>query len=120
MLTNDDIGDGPATVTVAPGDEPANGSVAVNPDGTIDYTPNLDFNGTDTFTYTVTDADGDISTETVTVEVNANPDSRLHDTFAVTEEDTQLSHHRCSLTMATTTDDLGDGPATVTSLRLNE
>ena len=39
VLSNDDIGDGPATVTVAPGDEPANGSVAVNPDGTIDYTP---------------------------------------------------------------------------------
>ena len=76
MLTNDDIGDGPATVTVAPGDEPANGSVAVNPDGTIDYTPDPDFNGTDTFTYTVTDADGDVSTETVTVDVNANPDSR--------------------------------------------
>ena len=32
---------------------PANGSVTVNSDGTFDYTPAADFNGTDSFTYTV-------------------------------------------------------------------
>ena len=30
------------------------------------YTPNADFNGTDSFTYTITDADGDTDTATVT------------------------------------------------------
>ena len=44
----------------------ANGSVAINTDGTVTYTPNADFNGTDTFTYTNQDG----NTETVTVTVN--------------------------------------------------
>lgn len=35
--------------------QPANGTVVLNPDGTFTYTPNADFNGTDTFTYTVSD-----------------------------------------------------------------
>ena len=32
--------------------------MAINGDGTVTYTPNADFNGTDSFTYTVTDGDG--------------------------------------------------------------
>lgn len=35
---------------------PANGSVTVNADGTISYTPKAGFTGTDTFTYTASDA----------------------------------------------------------------
>ena len=37
---------------------------------TVEYTPALDFAGTDTFTYTITDNDGDTSVGTVTVTVN--------------------------------------------------
>ena len=48
---------------------PSNGSITVLPDGTIDYTPNLNFFGTDTFTYTLADASGRTSTATVTVTV---------------------------------------------------
>jgi VCBS repeat-containing protein len=48
---------------------PANGSVVVNPDGRIDYTPNAGFTGTDTFTYTVSDGQGGTDTATVTVSV---------------------------------------------------
>jgi VCBS repeat-containing protein len=57
---------GPLTITdpTAP-----NGTVTVNPDGTITYVPNPDFNGTDTITYTVTDPDGGTSTGTITVTV---------------------------------------------------
>ena len=47
----------------------ANGSVTIRPDGTIDYTPNANFNGTDTITYTISDGDGGVSTATVTVTV---------------------------------------------------
>ncbi len=36
--------------------EPAHGDVVVNPDGTFVYTPDPDYNGTDTFDVTVTDA----------------------------------------------------------------
>ncbi len=48
-----------------------NGSATVNPDGTITYTPDVGFAGSDTFAYTVTDIDGNVSepaTVTVTVE----------------------------------------------------
>ena len=47
-----------------------NGSVVVNDDGTITYTPNQDYNGADEFTYTVTS--GGV-TETTTVTLNVTP-----------------------------------------------
>jgi len=43
----------------------ANGTVTVNGDGTVKYTPNTNFNGTDTFTYT--NDEGNTATVTVTV-----------------------------------------------------
>ncbi len=57
VLANDDDIDGglpPASVTITAG--PAHGSATVNPDtGAITYTPEADFNGTDTLTYQVSD-----------------------------------------------------------------
>jgi large repetitive protein len=41
----------------------------INADGTITYTPKLDFFGADTITYTITDGNGGTSTATVTVNV---------------------------------------------------
>ncbi len=68
-------------LTVVGGGSP-NGTVSVNPDGTLRYVPNPDFNGEDTITYTITDPDGNTATSTVTVTVNpvnddpvANPDA---------------------------------------------
>jgi hypothetical protein len=40
---------------------PSHGTVTVNPDGSIQYTPNKDYFGTDTFTYTVKDVSGAVS-----------------------------------------------------------
>jgi VCBS repeat-containing protein len=45
------------------------GSVVVNQDGTITYTPNTSFTGVDSFTYTVEDPDENEATGTVTVSV---------------------------------------------------
>ncbi len=47
----------------------SHGMVTMNPDGSFIYTPDLDFNGQDTFTYTVTDGEGgtDIATVDITV-----------------------------------------------------
>ncbi|HHP7243360.1 MAG TPA: Ig-like domain-containing protein, partial [Elainellaceae cyanobacterium] len=56
----------------------ANGTVIINPDGTVKYTPNADFNGTDSFTYTVTSG-GVEETATVTVTVNPVNDSPVLD-----------------------------------------
>ena len=60
------------TVTAA---SAGNGTVAVNPDGTLDYAPDPDFNGTDVITYTLTDANGASSTGAVNVDVSAVNDA---------------------------------------------
>ena len=88
VLANDDQGEASATVSIESGDEPVNGAVAVNPDGTLDYTPDPDFFGEDTFTYTITDRDGDTSTANVTVIVDPNPEA-VNDTV-VTDEDVPI------------------------------
>ena len=70
VLGNDNFeGDAPV-VSVEAGHEPTNGTVVVNNDGTITYTPNQDYNGPDQFTYTVTS--GGV-TETTTVTLNVTP-----------------------------------------------
>ncbi len=40
------------------------GTVAINPDGTVTYTPNEDYHGPDSYTYTVTTAAGNTETAT--------------------------------------------------------
>jgi LPXTG-motif cell wall-anchored protein len=49
--------------------KPANGTVTVNTDGTITYSPAGGFTGVDTFTYTVSDGKGSTATATVAVAV---------------------------------------------------
>ncbi|MFC4636706.1 Ig-like domain-containing protein, partial [Dokdonia ponticola] len=71
---------------------PANGTVTINPDGTVTYTPDPDFNGTDTFDYTVTvtNPDGSTTTETATVVVTVTPVDDIMDDTATTPEDTPV------------------------------
>jgi hypothetical protein len=54
VLTNDTDLDGD-TLTVTNVTQPANGSVVDNGDGTVTYTPNANFTGTDEFEYTISD-----------------------------------------------------------------
>ncbi|WP_143820993.1 Ig-like domain-containing protein, partial [Motiliproteus sp. MSK22-1] len=78
VLSNDDLGDTPTTVVTYDNSSTNGGTVSYNNDGTFDYTPAANFNGTDTFTYTIEDADGQQSTATVTMTVdrqNAAPDA---------------------------------------------
>ena len=72
--------------------DPVNGNAAINPDGTITYTPNQDFNGIDTFTYTVTitNPDGTLSTETATVTVTVTPVKDAKNDAVTTAEDTSI------------------------------
>jgi VCBS repeat-containing protein len=65
----------PDTATISVGSNPANGSVVVNANGTITYTPDADFFGTDSFQYIVTDAAGASSIATATVTVRAVNDA---------------------------------------------
>jgi len=55
----------------------AGGSVKINPDGTLTYTPHPNFYGTDTFTYTVEDREGLTSTAKVTVAVSMLNDAPI-------------------------------------------
>jgi hypothetical protein len=52
---------------------PVFGSATANGDGTITYTPNLDFLGTDGFTYTIIDPEGGTTTGQVIVTVIPSP-----------------------------------------------
>ena len=70
ILVNDTDADGiidPASVTII--EEPENGTVVINTDGTVTYTPDEDFIGDDMFTYQVCDNDDLCDTATVSVVV---------------------------------------------------
>jgi VCBS repeat-containing protein len=74
VLNNDTDGDfEPLTASVL--DPPANGTVALNPDGTFTYTPNADYFGVDLFTYRAWDGSDDSQPGTVTITVNPLPDA---------------------------------------------
>jgi hypothetical protein len=82
-----DLDGDPLTVTSAtPG---TNGSTAIQGNGTITYTPNLNFHGTDTFTYTASDGNGGTDTATVTITVSGvnDPPVAVND-LVTTNEDT--------------------------------
>ncbi|WP_139838221.1 FecR family protein, partial [Roseovarius gaetbuli] len=88
VLGNDSDVDGDAlSVTQATAQH---GSVQINNDGTLSYTPDADFNGTDTISYTVSDGQ-DVDTAEVTVNVGAVNDAPVaQDDSAVTAEDTSV------------------------------
>ncbi len=68
VIANDTANEG----TVTEASTPANGTTAVQADGSIEYTPNAGFTGEDTFTYTIANAAGsDTGTVTVTVAAGA-------------------------------------------------
>jgi len=90
VLDNDsDPDNDPLTITETT--TPANGSVVINEDGTITYTPNPDFNGTDSFEYTITDGNGGFDTAIVTVTIGGTNDEPIAvDDAASTDEDTPV------------------------------
>jgi Ca2+-binding RTX toxin-like protein len=91
VLANDTDLDGD-DLTVDLVTQGANGSVAIEPDGTVTYTPDADFNGTDSFTYEISDGNGGTRTATVNVIVNpVNDDPVAERDFATTEADTPVS-----------------------------
>ena len=88
VLTNDsNIDSDTSSLTAALGTGPANGTAVVNADGTFTYTPDADFNGTDTFTYTVYDgAATDSGTVTVTITPVQDAPDAVNDRATVAED----------------------------------
>jgi large repetitive protein len=69
VLANDSEPDGDR-LTVTATSAPAHGTVTINADGTVTYTPVDSYVGTDSFTYTVCDTAGQCVTETVSLIVH--------------------------------------------------
>ena len=78
VLANDSFGgDGPGSSAISISAAPANGSASVDNGGTpsdptddaVDYVPDTDFTGSDSFDYSFADANGDTATASVTVSV---------------------------------------------------
>ncbi|WP_034607093.1 retention module-containing protein, partial [Chitinimonas koreensis] len=100
VLRNDSDGTG-GTLTLVGVPTASHGVVTVNPDGTLTYTPNPDFNGTEQIIYTVTNGQGQTSSATVTVTVNPVNDVPVlvdsngtplgDDQSVTTQEDTPIS-----------------------------
>jgi len=104
-INNDTDVDGnvdPATLNITT--DPANGSVIDNGDGTVTYTPDPDFNGTDTFTYIVCDDGTPLPSEcsneatvTVTIDpVNDAPVLTLIPDESVDEDSTLTVNVNCT------------------------
>ncbi|EGR0151675.1 tandem-95 repeat protein, partial [Vibrio parahaemolyticus] len=91
VLDNDTFEGTDKVVSLDAENGPKNGSVIVNNDGTVTYTPDENYVGKDTFTYVVTS--GGVS-ESTTVEVNVTPVSDApvaKDDIATTQEDTAVT-----------------------------
>jgi hypothetical protein len=75
VLANDSIApDTGETLTVTSATA-SNGTVTINANGTLSYTPNANYNGADTITYTISDGNGGTSTATVAVSVASVDDA---------------------------------------------
>ena len=74
VLANDTDADEGDELSVESVTKPAHGTAVVAADGTVTYTPDAGYSGTDTFDYVVTDStDDDTGTVTVTVTKKADP-----------------------------------------------
>ncbi|WP_411913081.1 tandem-95 repeat protein [Vibrio sp. Vb1574] len=91
VLDNDTFEGNDKVVSLDSNNGPANGTVSVNPDGSVTYTPNDNYHGTDSFTYIVTSGGVSESTK-VNVDVTPMNDAPVaKDDTAVTDEDTPVT-----------------------------
>ncbi len=88
MLANDEDDNGDPLTAVLVQDA-AHGALLLNADGSLSYTPDGDFSGTDTFTYKANDGSADSNIATVTITVNAVNDApvAVGDSYSVNEDD---------------------------------
>lgn len=89
VLSNDSDVDGDSLSAILV-ESTSNGTLLLNPDGSFEYVPNSDFNGTDQFSYKVSDSNSESAPITVTLTINAVDDSPLagDDTYSVDEDET--------------------------------
>ena len=71
-LVNDVDPDGDQLTVLNVGPTTNGGTVAINPDGTLTYTPVVGFIGRDTFTYTIDDGNGGQDTATISIDIGSD------------------------------------------------
>lgn len=87
VLVNDTEPDNdPLSVTVA--DDPANGTLTMNTDGSFGYSPDANFNGIDSFTYNVSDGNSSFGPYDVSINVMPVADTTvaLPDSYSIGED----------------------------------
>jgi VCBS repeat-containing protein len=70
VLDNDSDMDGDSIKLDSISTKPSNGSVTINDNGTITYTPNADYHGEDSFIYKINDGRGGLSSAKVNITIN--------------------------------------------------
>jgi len=89
VLANDTDVDG-ETLTAVLVSDVTSGTLTLNEDGSFTYTPDLDFNGIDSFTYQANDGidNSNLVTVTLTVRPQQDPPVATADTYTVNEDNT--------------------------------
>ncbi len=103
VLANDTDINAANTLTAKLVTGPVNGTLTLNADGSFTYTPNLNYNGPDSFTYLANDGSADSPTAaTVTITVNPvnDPPVAVNDSVTTAEDTPVLrqcprQRHRC-------------------------
>ena len=89
-LSATDVDGDPLTYSVAT--QPSNGTVLISPSGDYTYTPDANYNGSDSFTFVANDGTTDSNEATVTINVGADNDTPVaSDDTASTQEDVMLT-----------------------------
>ena len=92
VLANDNDPDMANTLSIVAVGATDNGGTAVENSGQIDYTPALNFVGTETFTYTISDSNGGSDTATVSINVGGSNDPpQAQDDARQTFEDAMIT-----------------------------
>ena len=110
VLNNDSDPEG-QNLNISAVSSPANGSTSSN-GSTITYTPNLDFNGNDSFSYTVSDGVGGSASATVNITVNPVNDApnAIDDSAAVS------TNNSITIDVLSNDSDKEGSPLTIVSL----
>jgi VCBS repeat-containing protein len=112
-LVDTDVDGNPLTATLLT--SPVNGGLTLNANGSFTYTPNTNFNGTDSFTYLINDGSLTSNTATVTLTINSLNDAPVatNDAFS-TEQNQPLTIAVANL--LTNDTDIENNPLTVTGV----